>query len=180
MPPRRNVRGALAAKREYQWFGGQEGADVDKPADMVVADIFQLRPSFLSADGKTSGKIVRIVLNTAIRRNTTALVGPPCWVVTVAPVDSAGNLTDVLELTSNDPFVWGNKRIVQCGMLPVPPNNVHSGGVAKTSEEQAVSRFDFKVNRNIDWKREAIAMQVNADISGVLRIVIGWRILVQM
>jgi len=176
--PRRRV----SAKVEYQWFGGIEGQDVQSTADTTESDLFQLRPSFLSADGKTSGKVVRCILDMSIRRITTAVGGPVCWAVRMAPVDSAGTVLDILELDNNDPFVWGNKRLVQCGMMDVPPFVWNGGtpGIAVLSGESRTYHYDFKINRKVDWKREAVVLQVNNTPSDMLRLVAQWRLLVQM
>ena len=166
-------------KREYQWFGGTSGALVETVGDTSVGDILQLRPAFLSADARTTSKAVRLVLHAQIRRINTTVVGAPCFVVTQAPVDSAGNLTDVLELNNDDPFVWGNKRILQCGLLPIPPVNHTSVSTTDIDRSVVTESFDFKINRMMDWKRECLALQINTDISGVVNVVFTWRILVQ-
>ena len=176
MPKRRANNGY---KPEYQWYGGFGASEVETQASTSPSDLVQLRPAHLSLDADRSVVIKRVILHWNISRLAIGNVQVFGWQAGIMDVDSAGNLTDKYEMFSGDPFVPANKAIIQRGSLPWPGTLLTSLDVRDFIRDGLAVTNDFKVNRKIDLGRQAVVLQVNADVSGVLFRSLMWRVLVQ-
>ena len=177
MSPRRGPNPRRGNRPRLQWYGGFSSAEVLTVASTGVGGITQLRPAHGSLDADRSVVIKRIILSMSVRRVLISAIDCAMWAVSVGQTDSSGNPTDVLELLDTDPFVMANKALLQVGSLPVPP--IIYSTTREVDRSVVVVDYDFKVNRRVDLAREAILMQLNADVSGVITVCTNWRMLVQ-
>ena len=177
MPNRSPRRSRPRLKRRYQWYGGQDTNAVSTVAGTGTTDIIELRPSHLSLDAMREYRLERIILDISVHRTQTALVELLNMAVFMVDTNSSGAPTDVLEIQSNDPFVFANKSLLHMACLSVPACGMHSAGTLKITNQVECHHFDFKPRRKLDLAREAIGMQLNADVTAILKATIQWRLL---
>ena len=177
----RNHRRRAGAKPHYQWFGGAQLLAVKTTVSTTLAEVILLRPAHTSLDADRSVIIKRVILSAQIHRVTSTLVEAFDMAVAIQQVDSASNITDVLDIQSGDAFVAANKAIVHWGCLPVPGTifDTNTPFTRQPARDLLCVNFDFKVNRRVDLAREALTLTTAADVSGVLKMHYSWRILVQ-
>ena len=122
----------------------------------------------------------RCVLHFAIRRNNENNVQFCNWFASMQQTDSSGNLLQVRDIQSTDPFVYADKNIMQFGCLPVPAVEVNDAETSFAINRSLLdAHADFKVKRKFDMARQAVVLQINADISGAVLVTVQWRILIK-
>jgi len=179
MAHRNMSRTRSSARPRYQWFGGSELLTIETTAATSVSEVTLLRPAHVSLDAVRSLTHIRTILEFNIRRvSLTATVEGFNYVVAVQGTDAAGNLTDVLDVLSSDPFVWSNKNILAFGSLPVPPT-IDVAGARATSLGTIVVCREVKAKRKMQLSREALTLTMAADVSAAVKVDVTWRSLFQ-
>jgi len=177
--PRRGFRRSSSSPKRFQWFGGSELKPVETTASTSVSEIILLRPAHTSLDAVRSLTHIRTILHFNVRRTSvSATVKGFNYVVASQQTDASGNLTDVLDVLSSDPFVWSNKGIMHFACLPIPPT-MDLGGSRNVSLGSIDVHAEVKAKRRFQLSREALTLTIAADVSAAIELQVTWRSLWQ-
>ena len=163
-----------------QWYGGQEFFNVTTVASQTEANLVKIRPSHLSLDAMREYRVERLIAYFSYHRIDTTGIDLLNYAFYMADTDSSGIVTDILQIQDNDPFVFANKSLINWGCLCVPETTTYWDGEAAVrvvTKGGMCHHVDFKPRRRIDLAREAIILQVNADISSQVQMTVQWRLL---
>jgi len=164
------------AKRQGQWFGDAV-LQVIK-AGATGAEVIDVLPHAASLQTVRSLVFERVIIGFQTRRTSINPVegyGFTLWHGMVAP--ASGVPSDVIDPNSLESNVWADKRIMQCGRLPVPGTAFDS--IADNliiTQELTAEQVDVTVKRSVNRGTEGIFLKVSADASDVLKCFITWRV----
>ncbi len=170
------------AKRRTTWVGGGQLKIPETDAGTTPSEVIQLIPSqplTEQAGDRTKCVIDAIYLHFSIRRILNSNPDALGFIVYQGQVnETADNPVQSLDALSLAPRAYANKNIMMMAPLPIPPL-LGAGDLASftTNEAVLVAHHEFQASRKHDMASQVLCLNVNCDISLVLRVFCQWRIL---
>ncbi len=161
-------------KRSYQWVGGGEILTPKTDASSAVGDIFQIAPAAsrtVAEIGRTDCLIEAIYVHVSTHRLLTTsfdALGLIVWVANVS--EGSANPVQTLDALATDVRAYGNKNILIMEPLEVPPVLASSDLLSVTTDDRILHhKATFQATRKLDRAQQVLSLQLNSDVSDVVR-----------
>ncbi len=170
------------AKRKTSWVGGAQLVIPETDAGTTPSEVVQLIPPQLSTESvgdRTKFVVEAIYLHFSIRRILNSNPDACGFLVWQAAVNESNEFpAQSLDALSLQRRAYANKNIMMMAPLPIPPLLGASDLASFTTNDAVlVAHHEFQASRKHDTASQVLAMNVNCDISLVLRVFCQWRIL---
>ncbi len=169
-------------KRSYQWIGAANVFLPKTDASSATTGILEIAPALLRTapvQGRTDCLIEAIYIHISTHRVLTTTLDAAGIIVWVANVsEGSDNASQTLDALSTEDRAYSNKNILIMEPFAVPPT-VSSSDLVSVAINDAVlvSKHSFQATRKLDRSSQVLALQVNADVSDVIRCFIQVRAL---
>ncbi len=168
--------------RSYQWVGGSQVITPKTDVSSTVGAVFQLAPAIsrtVPELGRTECLIEAMYIHISTHRILTTSFDAAGLIVWLANVsEGSANPTQTLDGLSVDPRAYANKNILVLEPLAVPPVLASSDlATVTTSEEVKVHKATFQATRKFDRAQQVLCLQINTDVSDVIRCFVQARVL---
>ncbi len=169
-------------KRSYQWVGGGQIIVPKTDASSTVGAIMQLAPAIsrtVSEVGRTECLIEAIYIHVSTHRILTTSLDAAGLIVWVSNVSEASqNPVQSLDALSLDVRAYANKNILVLEPLVVPPILASGDLLSVTTDDQVVThKATFQATRKLDRAQQVLCLQINTDVSDVIRCFVQARVL---
>lgn len=151
-------------------------------ASSAASDVFQIVlaiPCTSDPIGRTSCLIEAIYLYISFHREEiTALdaFGLICWIANIS--EGSDNPSQMLDAISTTSRAYANKNIMILEPIPAAPILGTSDLLAfSTNNETTVFKHTFQATRKLDRANQSVCVQLNSDVSDVMRCFVQARVL---
>ncbi len=162
------------SKRSYQWVGGGEILTPKTDASSAVGDVFQIAPAIsrtVAEVGRTDCLISAIYVHISTHRLLTTsfdALGLIVWVANVS--EGSANPVQTLDALAVDVRAYSNKNILIMEPLEVPPVLASSDLLSVTTDDRIMThKATFQATRKLDRGQQVLCLQLNSDVSDVVR-----------
>ncbi len=169
-------------KRSYQWVGLGQIIVPKTDASSTVGAVMQLAPAIsrtVPEVGRTDCLIQAMYIHVSSHRILTTSFDAMGLVVWVANVSEASqNSAQSLDALSLDSRAYSNKNILVLEPMAVPPV-LASGDLATVTTDDRVltHKATFQASRKLDRAQQVLCLQINTDVSDVMRCFVQARVL---
>ncbi len=170
------------SKRSYQWVGGGQIVTPKTDASSAVGDVMQLAPAIsrtVAEVGRTDCLIQAIYIHVSSHRLLTTsfdALGLVVWVANVS--EGSANPVQTLDALSTDVRAYSNKNILILEPLEVPPVLASSDLMTVTTDDRILThKATFQASRKLDRAQQVLSLQLNTDVSDVMRCFVQARVL---
>ncbi len=169
-------------KRSYQWVGGGEIMTPKTDVSSAVGEIFQLAPAIsrtVPEVGRTDCLIEAIYIHVSTHRLLTVsldALGLIVWVSNVS--EASNNPVQTLDALATDARAYSNKNILIMEPLVVPPILASGDLLSVTTDDRILThKATFQATRKLDRAQNVLCLQLNSDVSDVVRCFVQARVL---
>ncbi len=172
-------------KKRLQWVGGGTIREAETDASTSTAEVIQLVPPIQTSTqtgGPSECLIKAVYLHFSSRRILLSALDAFGFIMWVATRQENANLpVQSLDAIPSDKEVpYANKAIMLMAPLAVPPLLAAGDLLSFQTNDQIITEHHtFESNRKLDRNSQILCLNLNSDISVVMRTFVQWRVLLQ-
>ncbi len=174
----------MSRKRNLQWVGGGVIREAETDASTSTAEVIQLVPPIQVAtkDGGPSNALIKAVyLHFSSKRILLSSLDAFGFIMWIAIRQENANLpVQSLDAIPANNTPYANKAIMLMAPLQVPPLLAAGDLLSfQTNDQLITEHHTFESNRKLDRQSQILCLNLNSDISVVMRTFVQWRVLLE-